>query len=318
MKSYEKHGLRKYRPGLTYGLKAMSLLMMAFVAMTFSSTVLAQGIHGITFSKGCDSPTAIGSPYRCRYGIANIGGDTGDVNTADTLTFNSITDLTQAGVDVPSGEILDLLFLTPANGAFCNTTGVNPGTGNTECTLPPGGIVRSRPFSYYTAQLGDPDPLSDTATLLWNDTCNSGANNCPFGEQSTTSSSQSTLTCGTDCDDSDACTADSCDEVTNECVNGPPTNCDDSNACTDDSCDPTSGECVNVDNIDCDDLNVCTDDFCDSDTGECVNVDNDLSCEPVPPIPTLSVGGLVAMILTMLGLGGILIRRRLLSKATRV
>ena len=347
MKLYEKHGMRKYCPGWTSGLKAMSLLMMAFVAMTFSSTVLAQGVHGITFLKGCTSPTEIGAPYECRYGIGNVGGDTGNggVDSVDTVTFHSITDVTHAGVEVSSGEILPLLILTDGNdvhvpGTECTPAGFGA-IGNTECTLPPGGIILSETYSYYTAQLGDPDPLSDTATLLWFDTCNSDANNCPLGEQTATASSQSALTCGTDCDDGDACTADSCDEVTNECVNGPPTDCDDAdactddscdpatglcvnapnfdcddlNACTDDSCDPATGLCVNVDNIDCDDLNVCTDDSCDPVTGLCVNVENGLSCEP---IPTLSVGGLVAMILTMLGLGGILIRRRLLRKSARV
>ena len=326
-------GLWTNCPGWTSAFKAMALLMVAFTAMTFSSTLLAQGVHGITFLKGCESPTEIGSPYLCRYGIANVGGDTGDgsPDSVDTVTFNSLTDVTHAGVDVPSGEILPLLLLSGEGGATCDIP--LPGTGATVCTLPPGAVILTDFYSYYTAQLGDPDPLSDTATLLWNDTCDSGANNCPLGEQSTTSSSQSTLTCS-DCDDGDACTSDSCDEVTNECVNVPtdcddsdvctadscdpvtgecvndPTDCDDSNACTADSCDPVTGECVNDENIVCDDLNACTDDFCDPLTGECVSVDNGESCEP---IPTLSVWGLVAMILTMLGLGGIIMRRKFLS-----
>ena len=57
-----------------------------------------------------------------------------------------------------------------------------------------------------------------------------------------------------------------------------------------------------------------TDDSCDTVTGECVNEDDGLFCE-ADAIPTLSVGGLVAMILTLLGLGGMLIRRRFLRKA---
>jgi hypothetical protein len=258
MTLYEsKHWMRKSCPGLTNGLKAMSLLMMAFVAMTFSSTVLAQGFHGITFSKGCESPTAIGAPYLCRYVIANAGGDTGDGSgsSIDTLTFKGLTDIVHADPgDVPSGEILPLLELkVTAGAATCNIA--LPGIGATSCTLPPGSSIESEFYSYYNPDLNDPDPLSDTATLVWNDLCDTVANNCPIGDQTTTSGSQSTLTCATDCDDGNACTADSCDEATNLCVNGPPTDCDDSNACTDDSCNPATGLCENDDNFDCDDGN---------------------------------------------------------------
>jgi hypothetical protein len=127
------------------------------------------------------------------------------------------------------------------------------------------------------------------------------------------------------CDpETEVCTDLVCTEATGVCdpvpVNEGEVCGEDGNLCLPDLCDD-AGVCVpnNGTPTDCDDLNVCTDDSCNTETGECVNVDNQ-SCDvpPVQPIPTLSVGGLVAMILTMLGLGGILIRRRLLSKATRV
>lgn len=68
------------------------------------------------------------------------------------------------------------------------------------------------------------------------------------------------------CDDDDACTDDSCDSLTG-CVHEP-IDCDDDDACTDDSCDSLTG-CVN-EPVDCDDNDACTDDSCDSLTG-CVN-----------------------------------------------
>ncbi|HOH29712.1 MAG TPA: hypothetical protein PLC40_08570, partial [Candidatus Hydrogenedentes bacterium] len=46
-------------------------------------------------------------------------------------------------------------------------------------------------------------------------------------------------------------------------------NCDDSNACTEDSCDPLTGDCAHT-AINCDDGNPCTTDSCDPATG-CVN-----------------------------------------------
>ena len=70
-----------------------------------------------------------------------------------------------------------------------------------------------------------------------------------------------------DCDDSDACTIDTCDSVlgcqhediicddinlctTDECVDGlcvyTPVDCDDGDPCTADSCDPATGDCINT------------------------------------------------------------------------
>jgi len=65
------------------------------------------------------------------------------------------------------------------------------------------------------------------------------------------------------CDDSDACTADSCDSKSgcgHEAVS-----CDDNNACTADSCDPSSG-CAH-DAVSCDDHDACTIDSCDPEGG---------------------------------------------------
>jgi hypothetical protein len=70
------------------------------------------------------------------------------------------------------------------------------------------------------------------------------------------------------CNDSNACTMDSCNLATNECVNTDiSASCDDGNACTEDSCAPATG-CVNTDiSASCDDGEECTVDSCAPATG---------------------------------------------------
>src|SRR5262249_27226304 len=69
------------------------------------------------------------------------------------------------------------------------------------------------------------------------------------------------------CNDGNACTtADTC--AGGVCVGGPAPNCNDSNACTADSCAPATG-CVHT-TISCDDSNLCTTDTCSAATG-CVH-----------------------------------------------
>ncbi len=67
-----------------------------------------------------------------------------------------------------------------------------------------------------------------------------------------------------DCDDGDACTADTCDLFGDEVCVFTAIDCDDGNACTADSC--VDGVCEN-DAISCDDGNDCTIDSCDSGSG---------------------------------------------------
>ena len=112
---------------------------------------------------------------------------------------------------------------------------------------------------------------------------------------------------GTPCDDGDACTtADTCQSGI--CVGGAPPNCDDSNPCTADSCNSLTG-CVNTNEPDgitcgtsngciqaplclsgicqtpfsnntlCDDSFDCTIDTCNSTNGLCVNTKDDSFCQ---------------------------------------
>ncbi|MFT5429672.1 MAG: hypothetical protein ACI9OJ_000344 [Myxococcota bacterium] len=72
------------------------------------------------------------------------------------------------------------------------------------------------------------------------------------------------------CDDGDACTTDSCNPDTGDCVNTP-TVCDDGDACTAEACNTTTGECDAGEAKDCSDADLCTDDTCDAQTGNCLN-----------------------------------------------
>lgn len=70
-----------------------------------------------------------------------------------------------------------------------------------------------------------------------------------------------------ECDDGDVCNgSETC--VSGNCQSGTPLDCNDGDACTADSCDPVSG-CSNT-AISCDDGDLCTIDSCDSGSG-CVN-----------------------------------------------
>jgi hypothetical protein len=87
-----------------------------------------------------------------------------------------------------------------------------------------------------------------------------------------------------DCDDSNECTADSCDEGTGCLHENLETDCDDQDACTGiGRC--AGGECRSGPAIDCDDGNPCTDDSCDSLTG-CSNTHNEADCDDLDACTT--------------------------------
>jgi hypothetical protein len=80
------------------------------------------------------------------------------------------------------------------------------------------------------------------------DSCNEQTDTCFYAKAGN----------GQACDDGSACTAD--DTCFNgQCQGGEETECADDNACTDDSCDAATGECVFAPNVaPCDDANFCT------------------------------------------------------------
>jgi hypothetical protein len=100
------------------------------------------------------------------------------------------------------------------------------------------------------------------------DTCNATNGLCEHGAP-------------TNCDDGNACTADSCNTTTGLCEHGTPPSCDDGNACTADSCNTSTGLCEHGAPPSCDDNNPCTDDSCNTTSGSCQNVPNDNpACAP--------------------------------------
>lgn len=101
---------------------------------------------------------------------------------------------------------------------------------------------------------GNRNDSCDDANGCTVDTC-IGGQTCAFAQR------PDGFVCGegNQCDDGVATCA------AGECVRQSAIACDDSNACTDDTCDPQTG-CANVDVV-CDDNNPCTDDSCDEATG---------------------------------------------------
>jgi hypothetical protein len=147
-------------------------------------------LHGIGVAKGCLSPTVTGTAYQCNVLTIN------NVDTAlDTLTVTAIHDFIDTGGDSIFGnagdqisvDLLPSLALTLGGGATCNG-------GQTMCTLPPGGsLSTTTPYSFYITEADDPNPLADQIRVTWQDTCNSGATNCPVGNQFGTASSSTIL-----------------------------------------------------------------------------------------------------------------------------
>src|SRR5262249_43150953 len=152
-------------------------------------------LHGIAFSKGCESPTIVGNPYICTYKVANDPV----VNTSlDTLTFSGISDTVNAVPPVSSGPILGSLTVAAyVGGAGCvNGASVAVpvgGSGAALCTLPSGGSVQFAPFSFYTIKAGDPSPLTDTALVAWNDLCDVSPTNCDPNPPPESAASESVL-----------------------------------------------------------------------------------------------------------------------------
>lgn len=95
-----------------------------------------------------------------------------------------------------------------------------------------------------------------------------------------------------ECDDGDACTADSCAEPAGACMFSPiaeccalDNDCEDGDLCTDDTCDGDTGRCVHdvveqccSGDADCNDGRGCTVDVCDPRTARCENTRMDGPC----------------------------------------
>jgi hypothetical protein len=158
--------------------------------------------HGISVTKGCDSPTAIGNPYSCSYSIENITDEAHDTLTIDSLsdTVHAAPQTPKGAGDVKSGNFLGSAKLdscseakepcTPTT-ATCKAlkgtgTRAEPWEGVEMCTLPFGSRINVESFSHYTVKVADfglPEhKLTDTAELTWHDLCDdpakTGDENC--------------------------------------------------------------------------------------------------------------------------------------------
>jgi hypothetical protein len=141
--------------------------------------------HGISFTKGCTSPTKIGDPYSCSYSARNNVDD-----AQDTLTINGLDDVVHAAAgNVDQGNVFSSLRLDDGGtAATCSGPGISgagtsndPWTNATSCTIPFGSRINVQSFSHYTVQPGDftlpGNALKDDATLTWQDECNGTAAN---------------------------------------------------------------------------------------------------------------------------------------------
>jgi hypothetical protein len=157
-------------------------------------------VHGIAFAKGCTPTSVVGGPDSCFYTITN------NVDTAqDTLTISSIVDQVLTSPPFTSANFLSSASLENVGSSATCSGGSGSGTvaapyvGSTLCTLPPGSQLFIQPFSVYTVVASDfnlfpSHALPDTATLTWNDLCNSGDGTCVLTPQTATAGAQTIVT----------------------------------------------------------------------------------------------------------------------------
>src|SRR4051794_13632578 len=178
------------RKGVGWRLLGGLCVLTAVLAFGVPSALAA--FHGIGVGKSCTSPVKIGAPYTCAVQILNVV-DTGQ----DTLRLTGLSDTVNAsGGPVATTNILPstgLVFSGPVTctGGTGTGTAADPYIGATECLLPFGSSIVTKPFSHYTVQASDftlPDnKLTDTATVNWNNTCISDPDqDCSTAQQQNT------------------------------------------------------------------------------------------------------------------------------------
>ncbi len=209
----------------------------------------------------------------CQDGNACTTGDTcggGSCQTgAGTLNCDDSSVCTDDSCNPASGCVFDDTTAVACNdGNVCTDDACNPVTG---CF---------NPNNTASCQDGNACTTGDTCS---GGSCQTGAGtlNCNDSNVCTDDSCNPASGCVTTnvpgvCSDGNACTTgDTCGGGT--CNGGPPPVCDDTNLCTADSCNPASG-CVNTDTTAaCNDSNVCTSDSCDTALG-CINTNNTGAC----------------------------------------
>ena len=165
--------------------------------------------HGISFTKGCSSPTTVGAPYSCSYTVQNNLDE-----AQDTLSFKGLVDTVHsAGGNISSGQLIGAVQITTTGGATCVAASgdgsvATPYQGVSSCRLPFGSRANILSYSFYTVQAGDfalqNHTLRDNATLSWNDLCDdpagTGDSNCPSSDIENGAGSQAIVKQGSSTD----------------------------------------------------------------------------------------------------------------------
>jgi hypothetical protein len=199
----------------------------------------------------CKAPPECTVNEDCDDNIFCNGAETCDAGTCVNGTPPSCDD--GVGCTVDTCDVTSDACMNTPDDASCDDGDVCTGTETCDATL--------------DCQAGTPLDCDDLE-LCTTDSCDSltGCANvpveCPAGEQCDSADgickAPPECTVDLDCDDGFFCNgAETCDAGT--CVNGTPPSCDDGVGCTADTCDETSDACMNTpDDALCDDGNVCT------------------------------------------------------------
>ncbi|MBI3833812.1 MAG: hypothetical protein HY287_05735 [Planctomycetes bacterium] len=201
--------------------------------------------------------------------------------------------------NLPIISIVGNAVCTDSGGACNPATGANcafpclVGPGGKGCSdagtslslpgAPQNGSVRVADRNMYTILVTDIGSLPNTFSFTQRDLCDSACSDCPANDDSATASASSLVP---NCNDSNACTTDTCSSASGSavCANTPNPPCNDNNACTTDTCSDDDNECttdicnpelgcVFTPNPPCNDQNACTTDTCDPAIG-CVFTPN--------------------------------------------
>ena len=227
--------------------------------------------HDVDTSLGCNDDNPCTSEDSCQ--------DDGSCGGVDKPCDDGVECTTDSCDTATGGCVFDgstcpcLVDADCDNGNPCTTGYCDTGSG--ECTQ----------LVDISAECSDDEPCTDEDTCQVNGTC---------------------VGTPVECDDLNACTIDSCDGASGECLfegdetagcndsdactsgdhctadgdcTGEAKSCDDGKECSVDSCDSLTGHCTNDNSTcacesdaECDDGNPCTDDSCDAEAATCVSI----------------------------------------------
>jgi subtilisin family serine protease len=173
-------------------------------------------------------------------------------------TLSGMANITVQANDDTGVQHVDLY----CDSSFVSSDTTAPHVWSFDTTKLPDGLHTFRAEAFDSS--GNSGQTATVQVTIDNGLC-SASSDCDDSDACTTDSCISGTCSNTalNCDDSDASTIDSCD-ATSGCVHSPLA-CDDDNACTTDTSDAVAG-CLHI-GVDCDDNNACTSDSCNATTG---------------------------------------------------